>query len=132
MESLGPQPLGRSPHLLQHKGLQHLNDAEDRSALLRFIKWQKTPNSCNRGCSARVAGRLTRSVNCSLCCRDEREHAKCTKAFVCMRLQDLYFAEEYVRDIDVPFILRPDDQRSDKSALFVHQQEVIITGAGSG
>lgn len=45
MESLGPQPLGRSPHLLlralQHKGLQHINDAEDRSALLRFIKKTK-------------------------------------------------------------------------------------------
>lgn len=44
-ESLGPQPLGRWPHLLllalRHKGLQHLNDAEDRSALLRFIRWQR-------------------------------------------------------------------------------------------
>lgn len=49
-----------------------------------------------------------------------------------MRLQDLYFAEEYVRDIDVPFILRPDDQRRDKSALFVHQQEVIISSVGLG
>lgn len=57
MESLEPQPLGRSPHLLlrvlQHNGLQHLNDAEDRSALLRFIKWQKKQTAAVRA-AARV------------------------------------------------------------------------------
>lgn len=53
MESLGPRPLGRSPHLLlralQRKGLQHLNDAEGRSAPLRFIKWQKKNKQLQSG-----------------------------------------------------------------------------------
>lgn len=53
MESLGPRPLGRSPHLLlralRRKGLQHPNDAEGRSALLRFIKWQKKTKQLQSG-----------------------------------------------------------------------------------
>lgn len=58
MESLGPQPLGRWPHLLlralQHKGLQHLTDAEDRSALLRFINCQKKKQTAAVRAAARM------------------------------------------------------------------------------